>query len=787
MTVYAQFGGNRCGGERTETRSCETTQACPVDDGCGERFRCRSGKCVSQSLVCNGDQDCEEDGQDERVCPIEKYHTCPHSGLPPNVELLGLGFDVVTGKRRASVINTKSFGGQCRTTFSGVHSASFRLPLSVIRFSFLVTAQNDFNDEMYTSKWHYGKHIVSRGTASGTTSGYHNYDFHLTNDETKLNKLVILKNEIEVAQFQSNSPQYLPISEELWRALAQLPSVYDYAAYRKVLERFGTHYLSEGSLGGSFKAVISIDEETQKWMTSESSQSHECQRIQRWVLFFRISDREDCWSSTHQRTDSSGSTNSNQMKKVDVEGGGISHIAALTTMQLSDPGKNWELYSNWADSIRSFPQVTKQKLRPLSELVKEVHCAGVKRVYLRRAIEQYVAESHPCHCRPCSNNGLAVMDGDECKCICKPGTSGLACEQGTETEGQQGVIHGSWSCWSSWSLCSAGQRSRSRSCSNPSPQNGGQFCIGEPTETSACEDQELQYLRTMEPQCFDKTLPEIQKCGAPPALINGYILDPKDVYLVGSKVEYTCTGGYYLVGHSILECTADQTWSARPGLCTISRCTMDVLADGVIASPLKQAYGIGESVTLSCPDGRRLLGEATVMCDSSLNFSPDPASIRCSKASTPQQRIIPSVQCKPWEKLSRGMCVCKLPFECSSSLELCGTSALSGRSIVLSVCKMHALQCMGKNHVIAEDSACQWPQRSTAGCTKCHMWEDCDDQTSTCKCKESAECSAPGLNVCVRVGEDVTAATQTMSECEAGLRRCKGEKLSVVSIMPCAS
>lgn len=79
---------------------------------------------------------------------------------------------------------------------------------------------------------------------------------------------MVLKNAIEVAQFQSNSPEYLPISEEFWKALAKLPSVYDYAAYRKVLEMYGTHYLSEGSLGGSFKVVAMIDEESEK-KTSE--------------------------------------------------------------------------------------------------------------------------------------------------------------------------------------------------------------------------------------------------------------------------------------------------------------------------------------------------------------------------------------------------------------------------------------------------------------------------------------------------------------------------------------
>lgn len=43
---------------------------------------------------------------------------------------------------------------------------------------------------------------------------------------------------------------------------------------------------------------------------------------------------------------------------------------------------------------------------------------------------------------------------------------------------------------------------------------------------------------------------------------------PKDVYPVGSKVEYTCTVGLYLIGESTLECTANQTWSSGPGLCT---------------------------------------------------------------------------------------------------------------------------------------------------------------------------------------------------------------------------
>lgn len=110
---------------------------------------------------------------------------------------------------------------------------------------------------------------------------------------------------------------------------------------------------------------------------------------------------------------------------------------AASSRETTDCKNFQECQGSWTSrtSLRLFVFV---QLRPLSELVKEVQCAGVKKLYLRRAIEQYLSESDPCHCQPCRNNGLVFTDGDNCKCVCKPGTSGLACEHGTEIEGQQG-------------------------------------------------------------------------------------------------------------------------------------------------------------------------------------------------------------------------------------------------------------------------------------------------------------------------------------------------------------
>lgn len=137
----------------------------------------------------------------------------------------------------------------------------------------------------------------------------------------------------------------------------------------------------------------------------------------------------------------------------------------------------------------------------------------------------------------------------------------------------------------------------------------------------------------------------------------------------------------------------------------------------------------------------------------------------CPTVKRPQ--IAPQVQCQPWEKSLKGKCVCKMPFECrysslsvlnlflwaecflffllnlttyslfpSSSLEVCTTAARTNKPILLTVCRMHALQCMGKKHLIAEDSVCKWPERNTTGCTDCRLWERCDGGDNK-MCKDS--------------------------------------------------
>lgn len=63
--------------------------------------------------------------------------------------------------------------------------------------------------------------------------------------------------------------------------------------------------------------------------------------------------------------------------------------------------------------------------------------------------------------------------------------------EGMEWTGSQcilPVIDGGWSAWSPWTSCTGGvaTQTRTRTCDNPEPKNGGALCSGPPTETQDC-------------------------------------------------------------------------------------------------------------------------------------------------------------------------------------------------------------------------------------------------------------------------------------------------------------
>ncbi|KAK7804898.1 hypothetical protein U0070_027615 [Myodes glareolus] len=790
VAVYGQYGGYPCVGSAFETQSCNPEQGCPTEDGCGERFRCFSGQCISKSLVCNGDSDCEEDGADEDRCEdAESRPSCDINKPPPNVELTGNGYNALTGQFRSRVLNTISFGGQCRKVFSGDGKDFYRLSGNILSYTFQVKINNDFDYEFYNSSWAYVKHETREFESS--SSGKFPFHSYSSNDQNRISgdnnnykkksyQLLVVKNSVEVAQFINNNPDFLQLAEPFWKELSHLPTLYDYSAYRRLIDQYGTHYLQSGSLGGEYRVLFYLDSGNAKHSDAVSDQGKKCSSSAIRSYFLR-SSYERCKELDDAFKSASGGQSRKLKGKPFVRGGGLGFVSDLSFLELDNPAGNKERYSSWAESVTSLPQVIKQKLTPLYELVKEVPCASVKRLYLKRALEEYLDEFDPCHCQPCQNGGLATVVGTECQCHCKPYTFGTACEQGVLVGNQAGGVDGGWSCWSSWGPCIQGKKSRSRECNNPRPSAGGKACIGETTESRQCEDQDLEHLRLLEPHCFSLSLVPKGFCPSPPALKDGFVQDESTTFPVGKTIVYACNEGYSLVGDSMARCGEDLQWLVGEMRCQKIACTLPVLMNGMQSHPQKPFYTVGEKVTLSCAAGMSLEGPSAFLCGSSLKWSPELKNARCvQKDTTTLPPAAPA--CQPWEKLQNSKCVCKMPYECGSSLDVCARDARGRRVLSLTVCKMHVLHCQGKNYTLVGKDSCTPPAPAEKACGACPPWSKCDAQNSKCVCREASECQEAGYSICV----DVNGKEETMSECEAGVLRCRGQSISITAIKPCA-
>uniref|UniRef100_A0A452TPS2 Complement component C7 n=1 Tax=Ursus maritimus TaxID=29073 RepID=A0A452TPS2_URSMA len=750
-------------------------------------FRCFSGQCISKSLVCNGDSDCEEDSADEDRCEdSESRPSCDLDKPPPNIELTGNGYNELTGQFRKRVINTKSFGGQCRKVFSGDGKDFYRLSGNILSYTFQVKINNDFNYEFYNSSWSYVKHTSAEHTSSsrkrsffGSSSSSHtSHTSHSNEIHTKKSyHLLVVQNTVEVAQFVNNNPEFLQLAEPFWKELSFLPSLYDYSAYRRLIDEYGTHYLQSGSLGGEYKVLFYADSEKIKKSGLSSADMKSC-TASTFKFVFR-SSKGKCKELEEALKSDSGTQGNVLRGDPFVRGGGSGFVSGLSFLELDNPAGNKQRYSSWAESVTGLPQVIKQKLTPLYELIKEVPCASVKRLYLKRALEEYLDEFDPCHCQPCQNGGIATVEGTRCQCHCKPYTFGVACEQGVLVGNEAGGVDGGWSCWSSWGPCVQGKKTRRRECNNPPPSEGGQSCIGEPRESGPCEDEELQHLRLLEPHCFPLSLAPKEFCPSPPALKDGFVQDEGVMFPVGKNVVYTCNEGYSLIGDPVARCGDDSRWLVGEMHCQKIACVLPASMDGIQSHPHKPFYEVGEKVTISCSGGMSLEGPSAFLCGSSLKWSPDMKSVRCVQKDAPLPPAVP--ECQLWEKLQNSRCVCKMPYECGSSLDVCARDERNKKILPLTVCKMHVLHCQGRNYTLAGRDSCALPAPTEKACGACPLWGKCDAQSSKCVCREASECEEGGFRVCVAVG----GVEQTMSECAAGALRCRGQDVTVTSTRPC--
>ncbi|XP_015412842.1 PREDICTED: complement receptor type 2-like, partial [Myotis davidii] len=85
------------------------------------------------------------------------------------------------------------------------------------------------------------------------------------------------------------------------------------------------------------------------------------------------------------------------------------------------------------------------------------------------------------------------------------------------------------------------------------------------------------------------------------------------LFVPGLSVTYTCEPGYLLVGETTIRCLSSGDWSAVIPRCEEAQCDAPgPLLNGQIKGPANRRVGV--TVTFSCNEGYRLRGQPSSQC-----------------------------------------------------------------------------------------------------------------------------------------------------------------------------
>ncbi|XP_072371715.1 complement component C9 isoform X1 [Scyliorhinus torazame] len=525
IVQFGQFGGRTCRDVLSDEEACPISGNCeapPVN--CGSNFQCDNGRCVNRRLRCNDDNDCA-DYSDEDNC--ESYNSPCRKFLEPLeiARTAGSGVNIFGLEPRRSAFNNEFYNGQCDRVYDGLRRTYFRLPWNVMSFIYQTRVEGSFTTEVYESSSEVATRLVDEftynlngGSSPRVLSSWRvnlrgqvginanisvSLETLLRLNMSQSYEYLRVKGQIQLAKFQMRRNRF-ELDEAFITDLKNLPTQYDKGVYFKILDDYGTHYASSGTLGGDYQLVYVLDKSE---MIKEDITNEHVKLCLGFYGDINLYRPTDIPGISHRHTfNVNANINADLCHKITkrsasvktektlikgvlsfVNGGDAVFFTRLNAM-LSDRNQpiKASLYTDWASSLIHSPAMVRQQRVPIYQLVPStMRAALVIRQHLERAISDYEAEYSVCKCAPCMNGGTVLQLDGQCRCLCGTNFQGVACETPKQLEkGKTGYTDGQWSCWSDWSSCANNQRVRTRQCVGR--QGEGTTCQGENQSTDYC-------------------------------------------------------------------------------------------------------------------------------------------------------------------------------------------------------------------------------------------------------------------------------------------------------------
>eukprot|EP00062_Callorhinchus_milii_P017949 gi/632970912/ref/XP_007901909.1/ PREDICTED: complement component C8 beta chain [Callorhinchus milii] len=502
LEVPRQFGGEPCETFDRQEETCRSQSRCHVPDMC-EGFVCaETGRCIARRLLCNGDDDCG-DRSDERSCRRLQVACSGHREQYWGVQYLGSGFNILTETLQGPVLDNSYYAGSCaphyikNVRFRKPHNLELHSPETKADFqlslqeheSFSSFAESRFKSSKKSKAFKLAINIpeVFEIGINYASNNYRKMASKLLESSGAKRSMYHAQMTLQVGRFKFKLRD-LMLHHEFFQRISELPIPYSYGEYREIYKDYGTHFMSEGFLGGTYEYLWVLNSKNMKRDGYSMSDAENTMKVGANLggsidgiyvaggFTFGIGDK-----LLTEKGVGIASSNYTEDFIAFVRGGASEHVTALSQKDL--PTR--QLMQEWGDAVEYNPEVIQFKPVPLYQLVtgQTFHNSRAIKANMKRALEEFLTEYSSCRCAPCRNNGAVVFTGSHCECVCPPGFRGVACEI---TNRRDVPVDGKWSCWSGWSECTGRQKTRARSCINPPPAHGGQPCPGDRQETLTC-------------------------------------------------------------------------------------------------------------------------------------------------------------------------------------------------------------------------------------------------------------------------------------------------------------
>ncbi|KAG9281806.1 complement component C9 [Astyanax mexicanus] len=530
IETFGQFGGRKCIEPIGEKKPCVPTTECQQDPPpvCkSTEFQCESGVCIKQRLVCNGDNDCG-DFSDEEEC--EKIRA-PCGNTPVTESDIGraagYGINILGSGPRMNPFNNKVYNGMCERVKDPSTLQYNRLPWNVAVLNFETLVEESSSKEMYedthslikelteevTSKTSLGLSFkftptenlndsFSVSTGFNTATDNSNIVKTITEDKTIKGKTFLrMKGKVQLGTYRLRT-RNLEVSETFLDDVDALPIKYEKGQYFGFMEDYGTHYTKNGRSGGEYDLVYVLNSEIMSKKRVKETTVKGCLKIGFNANFQIINatlgqfdpgvqstPKDDCKVMT-EKDEGSGENKAIIDKVISSVKGGSPQSAAALKSQLSKEGMlDWQHFAEWARSIGDLPALIYSEPEPIYNAIPLTFPDALpRRENLQRALHEYMAEYSVCKCQPCKNGGTVAQVDGQCVCLCPVQFEGIACQilrhELMKDNSKPVQQEGNWACWSAWSSCSGGRRTRKRSCN--AGTTAGATCKGDTVSEDYC-------------------------------------------------------------------------------------------------------------------------------------------------------------------------------------------------------------------------------------------------------------------------------------------------------------